>query len=108
MYDRLKQFLNKYNIFYEYQYGFCEKRSTEHAILDIVNRIQGNMDKGMFSCGDLIDLQKAFDTVDHFILLQKLSHYEIRGIINKWFHSYLSGFILIRKDPNHSGWFLYL
>ena len=91
MYDRLKQFLNKYNIFYEYQYGFLEKRSTEHAILDIVNRIQGNMDKGMFSCGVFIDLQKAFDTIDHYILLQKLSHYGIHGIINKWFRSYLSG-----------------
>ena len=43
MYDRLKQFLNKHNTFYNYQYGFRERCSTEHAMLDIVNRIQRNM-----------------------------------------------------------------
>ena len=49
MYDRLKQFLNKHSIFYNYQYGFRERCSTQRAILHIVNRIQRNMDKGMFS-----------------------------------------------------------
>ena len=59
MYNRLKSFLNKYNVLYESQYGFRERRSTDHAILDIVNKIQSYMDKGMFSCGVFIDLQKA-------------------------------------------------
>lgn len=99
MYDRLKQFLNKHSIFYNYQYGFRERCSTQHAILDIVNRIQRNMDKGMFSWGAVIDLQMAFDAVDYHILLHKLSHYGIRGVINKWFCSYLNG----RNQTTHAG-----
>ena len=72
------------------QYGFREKHSTEHALIDIVNQVQSHFDKGMLSCGVFIDLKKAFDTMDHCILLQNLYHYGIRVIINDWFHSYLT------------------
>ena len=91
MYYRLKSFLEKKNIFNDSQYGFREKRSTEHAILDIINQIENNMDNKMYSCGIFIDLKKAFDTVDHLILLQKLDHYGVRGVTNNWFASYLLG-----------------
>ena len=86
MYHRLNSFLDKNNVLFKAQYGFREKHSTQHAILDTVNIIQNNMDLKLFTCGIFIDLKKAFNTVDHATLLQKLDHY---GIINDWFSSYL-------------------
>ena len=49
-----------------------------------------HFDQNKFACGVFIDLKKAFDTVDHEILLKKLWHYGIRGIANDWFKSYLT------------------
>ena len=92
------------------QYDFCKTctLSAQHAILDIVSTIQTNMDKHLFSCGVFIDLKKAFDTVDHKILLHKLDLYGFRDVINEWFSFYLQGRIQTiqidsytsnRKDP---------
>ena len=95
MYHRLKSYLGSNDILFKSQYGFRENHSTQHAIIDIVNVIQNNMDQKLFTCGIFLDLKKTFDTVDHLILLQKLNHqlnhYGIRGIINAWFASYLLG-----------------
>ena len=108
MYKRLKSFFEINGLFYEPQYGFREKHSTQHALIDIVNRIPNNMDKGWFSCGVFIDLKKAFDTVDHDILLDKLYRYGIRGIILEWFSSYLKGRSQVTQIGEHvstKAWF---
>ena len=67
MYSRLKSFIVKHDILYDSQYGFREKCSTQHALIDIVNRIQLNIDRKLYSCEIFIDLKKAFDTVNHEI-----------------------------------------
>ena len=90
LYRRLIKFIDKNDILYDLQYGFRNKHSTQHAILDIVKTKHSNMDNRKYSCGIFIDLKKAFDTVNHEILLTKHEHYGIRGVINSWFRSYLS------------------
>ena len=89
MYTPLKSYLSKREILVPAQYGFREKHSTQHAMLDIINTIQNNLDNKLFTCGIFNDLREAIDTVDHKILLQKLYHYGIRGIIYDWVSSYL-------------------
>ena len=64
---------------------------TQHAVLDIVNATQQNIDHNVFSYGIFLDFKKAFDTVDHSVLLHKLHYYGARGTAHNWFTSYLDG-----------------
>ena len=90
MYNRMYKFFSHNNLIYSLQFGFRQKYSTVHAFISLTKNIRKNLDEGNSSCGIFFDLQKAFDTVEHDILLSKLEHYGIRGIANEWFKSYLS------------------
>ena len=89
IHNRLTSYIKKHELLHSSQYGFRKGHSTQHAILDIANDIQTNMNQRLLSCGVFIDLKKAFDTIDHDILLDKLNHYGFRGLINDWFFSCL-------------------
>jgi len=86
---QLISFLDKFDILLETQYGFRKKYNSKLALADLISTIADNMDEGFITFGVFIDLKKAFDTIDHDILLHKLTHYGIRGLPLQWFRSYL-------------------
>ena len=90
MYKRLYTFLNSSNIIYNLQFGFRQQFPTSHASINIAENIRKALDCGNIGYGVFVDLQKAFDTVDHQMLLGKLNHYGIWRVSNDWFKSYLS------------------
>jgi hypothetical protein len=89
--NRLLDFIQRKAILFDNQFGFRAKHSTDFAVLSIIDKIQKAIDERDFSCGIFLDLSKAFDTVNHEILIKKLEHYGIRGVAKHWFESYLRG-----------------
>ena len=77
-------------LIYSLQFGFRQKYSTVPALISLNKKIGKNLDEGNIGCGILVDLQKAFDTVEHDIVLSKLEHYGVCGPANECLKSYLS------------------
>ena len=91
MYSRVVDFLEMHKILYDKQFGFRKKHSAFMAHMILVDTLIRALQNQEFVIGVFLDFSKAFDTVDHIILLSKLSHYGIRGIALDWFRSYLDG-----------------
>ena len=89
IYNQLNHFLEKQNILFKHQFGFRKNYSTEQTILELTDNLKMKIDSSETICSIFLDLSKAFDTVDHQILLQKLYRYGIRGVPLLWFKSYL-------------------
>ena len=90
MYNRLLKFLNKQDFFNQFQFGSRNKHSTFVALIILLENLVKALDDGNCAVGIFLDFQKAFDTLDHCILLDKLHIYGIRGIAHDWFSSSMS------------------
>ena len=89
VYNRLYKFITKHNLLYSNQYGFRSNHSTYMAAISLIDKISQGIDNKLTTAGIFIDLSKAFDTIDHNILMKKLFAYGVRGVAFDWFQNYL-------------------
>ena len=90
VFAQVYKYFNDNNLLYKHQYGFRKHHSTELAAIELTDKLFDNLDKKKIPLAVFIDLSKAFDTIDHDILLSKLQHYGIKGVALNWFRSYLT------------------
>ena len=88
IFKRTMNFLKNHNVFTNSQFGFRQKHSTIHALLNFVDKVTHAIDNSFHLIGIFLDFSKAFDTINHNILLHKLSHYGIRGKALEWFRNF--------------------
>ena len=89
MYKRKYSFIEQSECLYNLQFGLRAGHSTTHTLINIAEKVRAALDQNKASCGIFADLQEAFNTANHEILLDKLNYYGFRGVINNWFRSYL-------------------
>ena len=106
IYDRFAFFFKTNDIISEKQFGFRKKHSTQNALTLLTDKLAEKIDKSETSIAIFLDLAKAFETVDHQILLEKLHHYGIRGLPLELMKSYLSGRKQCVKCDNHYSVFM--
>ena len=87
---RDRSYLDKHKVLSNSQFGFRKNHSTEYALTLFCEKISTAIDNKEISVGNFIDLSKAFDTVNHEVLLDKLRYFGIRGVAYNWFASYLN------------------
>ena len=97
IYQRIYKYLKDKSILYPSQYGFCNKRSCEQAICELTGYVLQSKNRSEHSASVYLDLSKAFDTLDHNILFQKLDRYGIRGVARDWIEDYLCNRSLVAK-----------
>ena len=101
VYNRPIMFINNNSILYENQFGFQKGKSTHFAIMLLTDKITEALDRGECLIGVFLDFSKAFDTVDHDNLLEKLGKYGIQGVELQWFCDYLSNRMQYVTYNNH-------
>ena len=99
---QLYRYLNTHHLFSPYQHGFRKKHSTESATLTFTDTIRRGIDQGFLTGAVFIDLRKAFDTVDHNVVVRKLQQIGVVNTELNWFKNYLNNRTQVVKIENKS------